>query len=247
MSHTAPAPDRAPTPARPHHVVVIGSGFGGLFATKALADAPVRVTVIDGTATHLFQPLLYQVATGVLSVGEIAPAARDVLRRQRNARVLLGVVTDIDVEQRVVVSSSPLGETRTSYDSLVVAAGAGQSYFGNDRFADHAPGLKSIDDALELRGRIFGAFELAELATDPADRARLTTFVVVGAGPTGVEMAGQLAELAHRRCAATSGTSTPRRHASCWSTRCRRCCPATRRSCRTPPPARSRAWASSCS
>lgn len=198
MSHTAPAPDRASSPARPHHVVVIGAGFGGLFATKALADAPVRVTVIDGTATHLFQPLLYQVATGVLSVGEIAPAARDVLRRQRNARVLLGVVTDIDVEQRVVVSSSPLGETRTSYDSLIVAAGAGQSYFGNDRFADHAPGLKSIDDALELRGRIFGAFELAELATDPADRARLTTFVVVGAGPTGVEMAGQLAELAHR-------------------------------------------------
>lgn len=183
---------------KPHDVVVIGSGFGGLFATKALADAPVRVTVVDGTATHLFQPLLYQVATGVLSVGEIAPAARDVLRQQRNARVLLGVVTEIDVANRVVVSSSPLGETRTSYDSLIVAAGAGQSYFGNDRFADHAPGLKSIDDALELRGRIFGAFELAELATDPAARARLTTFVVVGAGPTGVEMAGQLAELAHR-------------------------------------------------
>lgn len=182
----------------PHHVVVIGSGFGGLFATQALAGAPVRVTVIDGTATHLFQPLLYQVATGVLSVGEIAPATRDVLRRQRNARVLLGVVTRIDVAERVVVSASPLGETRTPYDSLVVAAGAGQSYFGHDRFADHAPGLKSIDDALELRGRVFGAFELAELATDPADVDRLTTFVVVGAGPTGVEMAGQLAELAHR-------------------------------------------------
>lgn len=189
-------PSRAP--GKPHDVVVIGSGFGGLFATKALADAPVRVTVIDGTATHLFQPLLYQVATGVLSVGEISPATRDVLKSQRNARALLGVVTDIDLDERVVVSSSPLGETRTRYDSLVVAAGSGQSYFGNDQFADFAPGLKSIDDALEIRGRVFGAFELAELATDPAERARLTTFVVVGAGPTGVEMAGQLAELAHR-------------------------------------------------
>lgn len=193
---SASVPSR--TPGKPHDVVVIGSGFGGLFATKALADAPVRVTVIDGTATHLFQPLLYQVATGVLSVGEISPATRDVLKSQRNARVLLGVVTDIDLDERVVVSSSPLGETRTPYDSLVVAAGSGQSYFGNDQFADFAPGLKSIDDALEIRGRVFGAFELAELATDPAERARLTTFVVVGAGPTGVEMAGQLAELAHR-------------------------------------------------
>lgn len=193
MSHTAPA-----RPGTPHDVVVIGSGFGGLFATQALRDAPVRVTVIDQTATHLFQPLLYQVATGVLSVGEISPATRDVLRRQRNARVLLGVVTEIDLAHRVVVSSSPLGETRTRYDSLVVAAGAGQSYFGNDRFADFAPGLKSIDDALEIRGRVFGAFELAELTSDPQERARLTTFVVVGAGPTGVEMAGQLAELAHR-------------------------------------------------
>src|SRR6478735_5815875 len=169
---SASVPSR--TPGKPHDVVVIGSGFGGLFATKALADAPVRVTVIDGTATHLFQPLLYQVATGVLSVGEISPATRDVLKSQRNARALLG-------------------ETRTRYDSLVVAAGSGQSYFGNDQFADFAPGLKSIDDALEIRGRVFGAFELAELATDPAERARLTTFVVVGAGPTGVEMAGQLA------------------------------------------------------
>lgn len=183
---------------RPHDVVVIGSGFGGLFATKALADEPVRVTVIDGTGQHLFQPLLYQVATGVLSVGEISPATREVLRRQRNARVLLGVVTAIDVERHEVVSTSPIGEARTHYDSLIVAAGAGQSYFGNDQFADHAPGLKSIDDALELRGRVFGSFELAELADDPAGRARLMTFVVVGAGPTGVEMAGQLAELAHR-------------------------------------------------
>ncbi len=187
-----------PTGSAPYDVVIIGSGFGGLFAAKALTEAPVRVTIVDGTAQHLFQPLLYQVATGVLSVGEIAPATRDVLRRQRNARTLLGLVTDIDVRAREVVSSSPLGERRTHYDSLVVAAGAGQSYFGHDEFADHAPGLKSIDDALEIRGRIFGAFELAELTDDPAEQDRLLTFVVVGAGPTGVEMAGQLAELAHR-------------------------------------------------
>ncbi len=181
-----------------HHVVVIGSGFGGLFTTKALADAPVRVTVVAETAHHLFQPLLYLVATGTLSEGEIAPPTREVLRRQRNARVLLGTVTDVDLARRTVTSVSPAGERTTAYDSLVVAAGAGQSYFGNDHFARHAPGLKSIDDALEIRGRIFGAFELAELAEDPETRRRLLTFVVVGAGPTGVEMAGQIAELAHR-------------------------------------------------
>ncbi|MDT0164391.1 NAD(P)/FAD-dependent oxidoreductase [Actinotalea sp. AC32] len=187
--------DRA---ASRHHVVVVGSGFGGLFTTRALARDPVKVTMIASTGHHLFQPLLYQVATGILSEGEVAPATRDVLRRQRNARVLLGTVTRVDLERRVVTSVSPAGETTTSYDTLVVAAGAGQSYFGNDRFAKYAPGMKSIDDALELRGRIFGAFELAELEQDPDVRRRLLTFVVVGAGPTGVEMAGQIAELAHR-------------------------------------------------
>ncbi len=181
-----------------HRVVIIGSGFGGLFATKALRKAPVEITLINRTYQHLFQPLLYQVATGVLSEGEIAPAVREVLRRQDNVRCVLGDVTGIDVGQRQVLSTSPLGELKTPYDSLIVAAGAGQSYFGNDEFAEHAPGLKSIDDALELRGRIFGAFELAELADDPAALERLLTFVVVGAGPTGVEMAGQIAELAHR-------------------------------------------------
>jgi NADH dehydrogenase len=179
-------------------VVIIGSGFGGLFAARALARAPVDVTLIGKTTHHLFQPLLYQVATGILSEGEIAPPAREVLRRQQNARVVLGEVTDIDVEARTVTSTI-LGRTSVhEYDELVVAAGAGQSYFGNDRFAEFAPGMKSIDDALELRGRIFGAFELAELAEDPAEVDRLMTFVIVGAGPTGVEMAGQIAELAHR-------------------------------------------------
>src|SRR3954453_1199132 len=179
-------------------VVIIGSGFGGLFAAKALKHAPVDVTLIARTTHHLFQPLLYQVATGILSEGEIAPATREILRRQENARVLLGEVTEIDLASRTVVSQAPTGETRTSYDSLIVAAGAGQSYFGNDHFAQFAPGMKSIDDALELRGRIFGAFEMAELATDPAEIDRWLTFVVVGAGPTGGEMAGQIAELARR-------------------------------------------------
>jgi NADH dehydrogenase len=197
---TSPAPVPAASDShggRPR-VVIIGSGFGGLFAAQSLRKAPVDVTIIGKTSHHLFQPLLYQVATGILSEGEIAPATREVLRRQENARVLLGEVTDIDLSARTVISSV-LGRTTVHpYDELIVAAGAGQSYFGNDRFAEFAPGMKSIDDALELRGRIFGAFELAELAEDQAEIDRLLTFVVVGAGPTGVEMAGQIAELARR-------------------------------------------------
>ncbi|WP_241834843.1 NAD(P)/FAD-dependent oxidoreductase [Pseudofrankia asymbiotica] len=181
-----------------HRVLVIGSGFGGLFAAQALRSAWADVTIVGKTSHHLFQPLLYQVATGILSEGEIAPSTREVLRRQRNVRVVLGEVTNIDLEARTVTSEL-VGRTAVHhYDSLIVAAGAGQSYFGNDRFAEHAPGMKSIDDALELRGRILGMFELAEASTDEADIERLLTFVVVGAGPTGVEMAGQIAELAHR-------------------------------------------------
>jgi NADH dehydrogenase len=180
-----------------HQVVVIGSGFGGLFGTKALRQADVDVTMLAKTTHHLFQPLLYQVATGILSEGEIAPPTREVLARQRNATVLLGEVTDIDLTERRVTSAVLGRELVTPYDSLIVAAGAGQSYFGHDEFARFAPGMKSIDDALELRGRIFGAFELAEVyAAQGRDVDRLLTFVVVGAGPTGVEMAGQIAELA---------------------------------------------------
>ncbi len=187
------------TGLRRHQVVVIGSGFGGLFGAKALKRADVEVTMIAKTTHHLFQPLLYQVATGILSAGEIAPPAREVLARQKNARVLLGEVTDIDVENRRVRSQVLGRETVLDYDSLIVAAGSGQSYFGNDEFSEHAPGMKSIDDALELRGRIFGAFEMAELgAVRGDDVSHLLTFTVVGAGPTGVEMAGQIAELAHR-------------------------------------------------
>src|ERR687883_602488 len=197
---TSPADARAESgsaPRRPR-VVIVGSGFGGLFAAQALKRAPVDVTIIGKTSPHLFQPLLYQVATGILSEGEIAPATREILKRQENARVVLGEVTAIDLAGRTV-TSSVLGRTTVHpYDELIVAAGAGQSYFGNDHFAQYAPGMKSIDDALELRGRIFGAFELAELAESQEEIDRLMTFVVVGAGPTGVEMAGQIAELAHR-------------------------------------------------
>jgi NADH dehydrogenase len=181
-----------------HRVVIIGAGFGGLFATRALRRAPVEVTVVDRTNHHLFQPLLYQVATGVLSEGDIAPPIREVLRNQRNARVLLGEVVDIDLEAREVVLETIGQRTRIPYDSVIVAAGAGQSYFGHDEFAVDAPGMKTIDDALELRGRIFGAFEMAELNSEPTQRQAWLTFVVVGAGPTGVELAGQIAELSHR-------------------------------------------------
>ena len=185
-----------------HRVVVIGSGFGGLFSPQALRGrGDVEITLIAKTTHHLFQPLLYQVATGILSEGEIAPSTREVLARQDNARVILGTVTEIDLEARTVTSVVLDQTTVTPYDSLVVAAGAGQSWFGNDHFAAHAPGMKSIDDALELRGRIFSAFEWAELATTPEDAAAYLTFVVVGAGPTGVEMAGQIAELSRRTLA----------------------------------------------
>ncbi|MDT9595374.1 NAD(P)/FAD-dependent oxidoreductase [Nocardioides zeae] len=182
-----------------HKVVVVGSGFGGLFGTKALRKSPVDVTMVAKTTHHLFQPLLYQVATGILSQGEIAAPTREVLAKQKNASVLLGEVVDIDLEARTVTSQVLGVEKVVPYDSLIVAAGASQSYFGNDHFAEFAPGMKSIDDALELRGRIFGAFELAELAASRGEKVQdLLTFVVVGAGPTGVEMAGQIAELAHR-------------------------------------------------
>ena len=189
-----------PTARRPR-VVIIGSGFGGLFAARALAKEDVDIRLIGRTTTHLFQPLLYQVATGILSPGEIAPATREVLAHQDNVQVELGEVTGIDLAAKTVTATT-LDVPRTfSYDHLIVAAGANQSWFGNDQFADFAPGMKSIDDALELRGRIFGAFELAELAAAEgrhAEAEALTTFVVVGAGPTGVEMAGQLAELSGR-------------------------------------------------
>lgn len=189
MSHPgATASDR-------HKVVIVGSGFGGLNAAQALKRADVDIKLIARTTHHLFQPLLYQVATGIISEGEIAPPTRLILRKQNNAQVLLGDVTHVDLEKKTV-DSVLLGHTySTPYDTLILAAGAGQSYFGNDHFAEWAPGMKTIDDALELRGRILGAFEQAERSSDPERRKKLLTFVVVGAGPTGVEMAGQIQEL----------------------------------------------------
>jgi NADH dehydrogenase len=181
-----------------HHVVVIGSGFGGLFAAKRLKKARVDVTLISRTTHHLFQPLLYQVATGILSEGEIAPATREILRRNDNVRVLLGDVSGIDLAAHTVTSEAGGEHTVTHYDSLIVAAGASTSYFGNDAFEANAPGLKSIDDALDVRARIFSAFEFAELESDETLRDEWLTFAVVGAGATGVEMAGQISELAHR-------------------------------------------------
>ncbi|MGO9384616.1 MAG: NAD(P)/FAD-dependent oxidoreductase [Mycobacterium sp.] len=192
----SPQPEATAGPERRHRVVIIGSGFGGLNAAKKLKHANVDIRLIARTTHHLFQPLLYQVATGIVSEGDIAPPTRVVLRRQRNVQVLLGDVTHIDLDGRFVVSDL-LGHTyETPYDSLIIAAGAGQSYFGNDHFAEFAPGMKSIDDALEVRGRILSAFEQAERSRDPERRAKLLTFTVIGAGPTGVEMAGQIAELA---------------------------------------------------
>ena len=189
-----------PTSAR-HRVVIIGSGFGGLFAAKSLGRAPdaIEVTLISRTNHHLFQPLLYQVATGILSAGEIAPATRDVLKRKENVSVELGEVTGFDLEARHVVAVQPGGrKVMLSYDSLIVAAGVGQSYFGHDQFAQWAPGMKTLADALDQRARIFGAFEMADLEGDPEARQAWLTFVVVGGGPTGVEIAGQIAELSRR-------------------------------------------------
>jgi NADH:ubiquinone reductase (H+-translocating) len=189
------------TTANRHRVVIVGSGFGGLFAAKSLgraADA-IEVVLISRTNHHLFPPLLYQVATGILSEGEIAPATREVLRRRKNVRVEMAEVTGFDLEARVVAAVQPGGRTATlPYDSLIVAAGVGQSYFGHDEFAQWAPGMKTLADALDHRERIFGAFEMAELESDPEARRAWLTFAVVGGGPTGVEIAGQIAGLSRR-------------------------------------------------
>ncbi len=183
----------------PHRVVIVGAGFGGLFAAKFLRRAPVEVLVVDRSNHHLFQPLLYQVATGILSSGEVAPATRDILHRHKNVTIELGEVEGFDLEARTVAARRPDGQVVTiGYDSLIVAAGVGQSYFGHDEFAQWAPGMKTLADALAQRERIFGAFEAAEIEEDDDARKALLTFVVVGGGPTGVEIAGQIAELSRR-------------------------------------------------
>ncbi len=177
-----------------HHVVIIGCGFGGLEAARALADADdVRITLVDRSNHHLFQPLLYQVATGGLSAPSIAAPIRHMLRKQRNATVLMAEVVAIDKAARRV----GLGDgQQLGYDSLIVASGATHSYFGHDEWAEHAPGLKTLGDAFKLRAKVLLAFERAELARDAAEREPWLNFIVIGAGPTGVEMSGTMAEIA---------------------------------------------------
>lgn len=176
----------------PHRVVIIGGGFGGLYAARALADEPVRVTLVDRRNFHLFQPLLYQVATGILGPGEITAPLRHILRKQKNAAVLLGEVVDIDSQNRRVM----LADGVIEYDTLVVAAGMKNHYYGHDDWEKAAPGLKSIEDSGWIRQKIFFAFEVAEREPDPVQRKAWLTFVVVGSGPTGVELTGMLAEIA---------------------------------------------------
>ena len=177
-----------------HRVVIIGGGFGGLYAAKALGKADdVDVTIIDRRNFHLFQPLLYQVATGTVSPADISSPLRVVVGRNKNTRVIHRKAVDIDTETQTVV----LDEGEVAYDTLVVATGGSHFYFGNDQWKDIAPGLKTVEDALEIRRRIFSAFEKAEQETDPEIQKALLTFVIVGAGPTGVELAGAIAEIAH--------------------------------------------------
>jgi NADH dehydrogenase len=181
-----------------HQVVVVGGGFGGLRVARALARADADVTIVDRTNHHLFQPLLYQVATGILPDGVIGPALRSVTRKQANALVVLAEVQDLDLAGRTVHALAPDGRKLTlPYDTLVVAAGCIDSYFGHDEWPTWAPSLKTLDDARHIRDHILGAFEMAALATDPDERAAYLTFAVIGAGPTGVEVVGQIAELAH--------------------------------------------------
>ena len=191
--------DDGPTTRKRPKVVVVGGGFGGVNVSRVLAKTDVDVTLIDRTNHHLFQPLLYQVATGILPEGLIAPALRRVVQKQKNTNVVLGDVVDIDVTARTVWAVAPDGARKAlPYDTLVVAAGATHAYFGHDEWAEFAPGMKTLEDARHLRNHILGAFEMADSATDPSVREAYLSFVVVGAGPTGVEVVGQIAELAHR-------------------------------------------------
>ena len=187
-------PARESVPVVKPRVVIVGAGFGGLNAARALHDAPVQVTVIDRNNHHLFQPLLYQVATGVLSPAEISAPIRGVLSKQKNAEVLMGEVTGVDTQAKLVL----LHDQSVAYDYLILATGARDSYFGHNDWAQFAPGLKSVVQATSIRRQILLAFEMAERETDPEKRKALLTFVLVGAGPTGVEMAGAIGGLAHK-------------------------------------------------
>lgn len=205
VERRAHQPNNAAASRRPH-VLIVGGGFGGLWAAKALRDAPVRVTLVDRQNHHLFQPLLYQVATAGLSPGQIAIPIRVILRSQRNARVLLGEAVSVDTTRRRVTFDS----FDLSYDYLILATGARHGYFRHPEWEWLAPGLKTIEDALEIRRRVFLAFEEAEREPDPERRRALLTFVIVGAGPTGVELAGTLAEIARSTLTGNFRTIDPR-------------------------------------
>jgi NADH dehydrogenase len=193
----------------PRRVVIIGGGFGGLFAARALGPH-VSVTLVDRRHHHLFQPLLYQCATGILSEGQIAAPLRSVLKGHKNVKPVMAEVTSIDTDGRRVIAVRPGGgQLEFGYDDLIVAAGMRQSYFGHDEFAKFAPGMKSIADVLTIRRRVFGAFEMAETSDDPDERRRWLTFALVGAGPTGVELAGQIRELATKTLRAEYRVAKP--------------------------------------
>src|SRR5580700_2432237 len=181
----------------PRQVVIVGGGFAGLFAARALGRAPVQVTLLDRAEHHLFQPMLYQCATGILSEGKIAAPLRELLKKHANVEFVIAEANGIDPDRRRVLARRPLGEqVEFGYDYLILAAGVRQSYFGHDEYAPIAPGMKTIEDAMKIRRRVYGAFEMAESEEDPAERQRWLTFALVGAGPTGVELAGQIREVA---------------------------------------------------
>ncbi|HEY9648356.1 MAG TPA: NAD(P)/FAD-dependent oxidoreductase, partial [Chroococcidiopsis sp.] len=184
---------QSPDHVGPHHVVIVGGGFGGLYTAKFLDNPSVTVTLIDKRNFHLFQPLLYQVATGTLSPADISSPLRGILSKNKNVQVLMDEVIDLDPQEKTLITRSQT----LSYDSLIVATGVSHHYFGNDHWKPTAPGLKTVEDALEMRRRIFMAFEAAEKETDPEQRLAWLTFVIVGGGPTGVELAGAIAELAY--------------------------------------------------